>query len=129
MAGRLNGGAGERATVGDFADHTTTVFTDVRIKRFLEMRGADAGRVDMMLAQSALWVGLLYDAAALEAAEAMLRGCSWEQAVGLRAAVPRMGLDTPWQKGTLRALAREVIAIAMDGSTRGGDMISRAMMN
>ncbi len=50
-----------RATVGDFADHMTTVFTDVRLKRFLEMRGADAGTPEMMLAQSALWVGLLYD--------------------------------------------------------------------
>ncbi len=65
MAGRLHNVAGAVATVGDFADHVTTVFTDVRIKRFLEMRGADAGRADMMVAQSAFWVGLLYDDAAL----------------------------------------------------------------
>ena len=65
MAGRLHNVAGTVATVGDFADHVTTVFTDVRIKRFLEMRGADAGRADMMVAQSAFWVGLLYDEAAL----------------------------------------------------------------
>ena len=63
------------------------------IKRFLEMRGADAGRADMMLAQSALWVGLLYDEAALAAAEALLRGAGWDDAVALRAAVPRAGLD------------------------------------
>ena len=52
---------GVTATLGDFADHMTTAFTDVRVKRFLEMRGADAGRPDMMLAQSAFWTGLLYD--------------------------------------------------------------------
>ena len=66
-----------RRRVGDFADHMTTVFTDVRLKRFLEMRGADAGRPDMMVAQSALWVGLLYDDAALAAAEALVRGQTW----------------------------------------------------
>ncbi len=66
IAGRLPSLAGVTASIGDFADHTTTAFTDVRLKRFLEMRGADAGRPDMMVAQSALWVGLLYDDAALD---------------------------------------------------------------
>jgi glutamate--cysteine ligase len=79
MAGRLQERAGgAAATVGDFADHITTVFTDVRLKRFLEMRGADAGSPAMMLAQSALWVGLLYDEAALAAAEALVRRWPWE---------------------------------------------------
>ncbi|HXA26373.1 MAG TPA: glutamate--cysteine ligase [Acetobacteraceae bacterium] len=115
MAGRLHNVAGAVATVGDFADHITTVFTDVRIKRFLEMRGADAGRLDMMVAQSAFWVGLLYDEAALSAAEALLRGAGWEDAVTLRAAVPREGLDSAWRGGTLRDLAPDTIAIARDG--------------
>ena len=115
MAGRLHNVGGTIATVGDFADHVTTVFTDVRIKRFLEMRGADAGSADMMVAQSALWVGLLYDEAALTAAEALLRGATWEDAVVLRAAVPREGLAAAWRGGTLRDLARDVIAIARDG--------------
>jgi glutamate--cysteine ligase len=115
MDGRLHNLAGTVPTVGDFADHVTTVFTDVRIKRFLEMRGADAGRTDMMVAQSALWVGLLYDDAALAAAEALLRDATWEDAVSLRAAVPRQGLAAPWRGGILRDLAREVIAIAQDG--------------
>ncbi len=99
MAGRVPELAGEQATVGDFADHMTTAFTDVRLKRFLEMRGADAGRPDMMLAQSALWVGLLYDPAALSAAEALVRRWSWEDLVALRAAVPRLGLDSPVCRG------------------------------
>jgi glutamate--cysteine ligase len=115
MAGRLHNVAGAVATVGDFADHVTTVFTDVRIKRFLEMRGADAGRMDMMVAQSAFWVGLLYDEAALSAAEALLRGPGWEDAVTLRAAVPREGLAAPWRGGTLLDLARDAVAIARDG--------------
>jgi glutamate--cysteine ligase len=115
MAGRLHNVAGAVATVGDFADHVTTVFTDVRIKRFLEMRGADAGRADMMVAQSAFWVGLLYDEAALTAAEALLRDAAWEEAVALREEVPRAGLATTWRSGTLRDLAREVVAIARDG--------------
>ena len=115
MAGRLHNVAGAVATVGDFADHVTTVFTDVRIKRFLEMRGADAGRADMMVAQSAFWVGLLYDEAALTAAEALLREATWEDAVALRAAVPREGLAAAWRGGSLRNLARDAIAIARDG--------------
>jgi glutamate--cysteine ligase len=115
MAGRLHNVAGAVATVGDFADHVTTVFTDVRIKRFLEMRGADAGRADMMVAQSAFWVGLLYDPAALTAAEALLQGAGWEDAVALRAAVPRKGLRAPWRGGTLHDLARDMVGIARDG--------------
>jgi glutamate--cysteine ligase len=107
-------GAG-RATLGDFADHMTTAFTDVRIKRFLEMRGADAGTPAMMLAQSALWVGLLYDEAALAAAESLLRPHAWTGFAALRPLVPRLGLATPWAGGTLRGLARTMVAIARDG--------------
>src|SRR6202012_3252159 len=80
---------------GPEAAGVTTAFTDVRLKRFLEMRGADAGRLDMMVAQSALWVGLLYDDAALTAAEALLRGAGWQDAVAAREAVPRQGLAAP----------------------------------
>ncbi len=103
------------ATVGDFADHMTTAFTDVRIKRFLEMRGSDAGSPDMMLAQSAFWVGLLYDPAALEAAYALVRRRPWADYAALRAQVPRLGLQAPWAGGGLRALAREVVGLAQDG--------------
>jgi glutamate--cysteine ligase len=115
MNGRLHNLAGVTPSIGDFADHMTTAFTDVRLKRFLEMRGADAGRADMMAAQSALWVGLLYDDAALAAAEALVRGLGWEDVTALRAAVPRQGLATPFRGGTLRDLARDVVAIARDG--------------
>ena len=113
MAGRFHD-AGP-ATVGDFADHMTTAFTDVRVKRFLEMRGADAGRPDMMLAQSALWVGLLYDPAALAAADALVRRAPWPDYAALRARVPREGVGAAWGRGTLRDLARDVVEIAADG--------------
>ena len=72
MAGRLPGFEGQLPTMGDFSDHLTTIFTDVRLKRFLEMRGADAGSPAMMTALSAFWVGILYDGAALTAAEALV---------------------------------------------------------
>jgi glutamate--cysteine ligase len=115
MAGRIPVLAGTTATLGDFADHLTTVFTDVRLKRFMEMRGSDAGCADMMLAQSALWVGLLYDDAALTAAEALLRGAGWQDAITARAEVPRRGLNAPWRGGTLRDIVADVVTIAGDG--------------
>ncbi len=115
MAGRLPEAKGERPTLGDFADHMTTVFTDVRLKRFLEMRGADASSPALMLAQSALWVGLLYDPAALAAAAALIARHPWQEFAALRDQVPRLALAAPWQGGTLRDLAREVVAIAADG--------------
>jgi len=115
IAGRLPSLAGVTASIGDFADHVTTAFTDVRLKRFLEMRGADAGRPEMMVAQSALWVGLLYDDAALTAAEALLRGAGWADAAAARAAVPRQGLNAPWRGGALRDIVADVVGIAKDG--------------
>ncbi|CAH2600240.1 Glutamate--cysteine ligase [Rhodovastum atsumiense] len=115
MEGRLADTGAGPATIGDFADHLTTVFTDVRLKRFLEMRGADAGSVGMMVAQSALWVGLLYDDAALAAAEALVHQHHWTEFAALRPLVVKSALQTPWQRGTLRDLAREVVAIARDG--------------
>ena len=93
----------------------TTAFTDVRLKRFLEMRGSDAGSPDMMLAQSALWVGLLYDDAALAAADALVRSYPLEAFTALRRQVPRSAMATAWQGGTLRDLARDVLAIAQGG--------------
>ena len=109
MAGRRPHIGGGRATMGDFADHMTTAFTDVRIKRFLEMRGSDAGRPDMMVAQSALWVGLLYDDAALAAADALVRRAPWAAYQALRAEVPRLALGAPWSGGTVRELARDMV--------------------
>jgi glutamate--cysteine ligase len=115
MAGRVPALAGLTPTLGDFADHMTTVFPEVRLKTFLEMRGADAGRPDMMLAQSALWVGLLYDAAAQQAALSLTRRDPSYDFVAMHADVPCHGLATKFGPGTLRDLARDALAIARAG--------------
>jgi glutamate--cysteine ligase len=116
LEGRAEGRlAGLQATMGDWADHITTVFTDVRLKRYLEMRGADAGNSMMLLAQPALWTGLIYDDAAQKAAAALIRGWSVEEMRALRAEVPRLALDAPFRGRPLRELALEVLAIAGDG--------------
>ncbi|MBS0984764.1 glutamate--cysteine ligase [Acetobacter thailandicus] len=109
-------------TLSDFEDHLTTAFPDVRLKQFLEMRGADAGSQEMMLAQSALWVGLLYDDAALESAYELVKMRPWEDYVKMRALVPAQALDTPWGEGTVRDLAAQMIAIAMDGLQARGNV-------
>jgi glutamate--cysteine ligase len=118
IAGKLAALPGERATIGDFADHATTAFPDVRLKKYIETRGADSGRPEMMLAQSALWTGLFYDAAALAAASALVRPLSHADVLALRDAVPRTGVNTKFGAGSLRDLARDVLAIAADGLCR-----------
>jgi glutamate--cysteine ligase len=115
MQGRLASLPGERATMGDVADHVTTVFTEVRLKRFLEMRGADAGNAAMLLAKPALWVGLLYDDAAQKAAASLIRGWSHAELVALRAEAPRRALRATIGGRPLRDVARDVLAIAEGG--------------
>ncbi|WP_149539527.1 glutamate--cysteine ligase [Siccirubricoccus phaeus] len=115
LDGRLDVLPGERATIGDFADHVTTAFTDVRLKRFLEMRGSDVGSPAMILAKPALWVGLLYDDAAQKAAAALVREWGVEEIGALRAAVPREALGAQIRGRPVREVAREVLAIARDG--------------
>ncbi|MDB5381058.1 MAG: glutamate--cysteine ligase [Rhodospirillales bacterium] len=115
----LEGGAerlaGHRATMGDWADHVTTVFTDVRLKRFLEMRGSDAGSPAMMVAQSAMWTGLLYDDAAQKAAAALIRDWTVPEMRALRLAVPELALGAAIAGRPLRDVARDVLAISRSG--------------
>jgi glutamate--cysteine ligase len=115
IAGRLAALPGERATLGDFADHSTTAFPDVRLKKYIETRGADSGSVAMMLAQSAFWTGIFYDPAALAAAVALVKGLAYADILALREAVPAAGLQTRFGAGTLRDLARDAVAIAASG--------------
>ena len=115
MAGKLPALPGVHATLGDFADHCTTAFPDARLKKYIETRGADSGRPDMMLAQSAFWTGIFYDPAALAAAEALVRGLSYADILALRAAVPVSGINTKFGAGTLRDLARDAVEIARGG--------------
>jgi len=115
IAGKLSALPGERATIGDFADHSTTAFPDVRLKRYIETRGADSGSAPMMLAQSAFWTGIFYAPAALAAAAALVSHLSYQDILALRAAVPFTGINTPYGAGTMRDLARDAVAIAAAG--------------
>jgi glutamate--cysteine ligase len=115
LEGRLPGLPGERPTMGDFADHITTAFTEVRLKRYLEMRGADAGPPEMLMALPALWTGLLYDSAAQAEALALVTDHPCGDFQALHRDVPRLGLAAPWCDGTVQALAREMVAIAHRG--------------
>jgi glutamate--cysteine ligase len=115
MAGKLEGFEGEAPSISDWVDHMTTAFPEVRLKHFLEMRGADGGPWRRLCALPALWVGLLYDDAALDAAWNLCRDWSMDEREGLRNEAPRTALKTPFRNGTMQDLAIDVLAIAKDG--------------
>jgi len=115
LDGRLPAMPGERPTLSDWADHLTTVFPEARLKRFIEMRGADAGPRAMMKALPAFWVGLLYDPAAQEAAWDLAKGLDAETREGLRIAASVAGLAGEAGGHRLHDLAREAVAIAQAG--------------
>jgi len=115
LAGRLPQLPGLRATMKDWDDHLTTVFPEVRLKTFLEMRGADGGPWAQLCALPAFWVGLLYDDAALAAAEALVRDWSAADILALRQQVPTSALATPFQGRSVRDWLQDVLAIARDG--------------
>jgi glutamate--cysteine ligase len=124
LAGRLEALPGEHATVSDWDNHLTTLFPEVRLKRFLEMRGADGGPGRRICAVPALWVGLLYDDRALDGAWQIVRSWSADERQAMRRAVPRMALDTPVGNRTVRDVAREVVALARGGLSRRANLNS-----
>ena len=116
LDGRLPALPGEKPLVSDFTDHLSTLFPEVRLKSFLEMRGADGGPWSRICALPALWVGLLYDEGALAAAWDEVRPWSIEERQQLRDAVPKLGLKATTPSGeTLQALGDRVLAIAESG--------------
>jgi len=118
LAGKLHALPGERPTMEDWADHLTTLFPEVRLKRFLEMRGADAGPLGLLLGLPALWAGLLYDKTALNNAASLVQGWTQTERDALRLAVPKTGLATPFRGRTVQDLAREILALAEGGLLR-----------
>lgn len=120
LVGRLPGLPGELPTLKDWESHLTTVFPEVRLKRFLEMRGADGGPWRLICALPALWVGLLYDSEAQSQAAALIADMTAEEREFLRDEVPRAGLKTPYRNGTMKDLAFEVLRIAHGGLERRG---------
>jgi len=119
LDGRLTELPGEKPTVSDWTDHLSTAFPEVRLKSFLEMRGADGGRWSRICALPALWVGLLYDDQALDAAWERVKHWSIGEREQLRHQVPKLALETPVPGGgTMQEFASEVLDIAAGGLTR-----------
>jgi glutamate--cysteine ligase len=118
LAGKLTALPGERPTLDDWRDHLTTLFPDVRMKRFLEMRGADAGLLPSLCALPALWVGLLYDKDALDAAYALIKDWTPAEHQALRDSVPRLGLRTRFRDETVLDVAEKVVTLAETGLKR-----------
>jgi glutamate--cysteine ligase len=111
-------------TTADWSDHATTAFPDVRLKKFLEMRGADGGPWDRLCALPALWVGLLYDQTALDAAWDLCKDWTLAERDALRSGVPVQALKLKFRNGTVQDIAREVVKIARHGlnARKSGDL-------
>jgi glutamate--cysteine ligase len=125
LDGKLPQLAGEKPRMADFVDHLSTIFPEVRLKSFLEMRGADGGRWGRICALPALWVGLLYDQTALDAAWDLVKHWTIEERSEVRHKVPQLALATPVPGGgTVRDLAAQVLEIAAGGLTSRGRLNS-----
>jgi glutamate--cysteine ligase len=115
---------GEKPRLTDWTDHLSTAFPEVRLKSFLEMRGADGGRWSRICALPALWVGLLYEQSALDAAWDEVKHWSLEERQVLRDSVPKLGLGATTPAGEpLRDFAVRILAIAESG------LVARARLN
>ncbi|MBS0283333.1 glutamate--cysteine ligase [Sphingomonas sp. 67-36] len=124
LKGELSVLPGEKPTLEDWNDHLSTAFPEVRLKTFLEMRGADGGPWNRICALPAFWVGLLYDQGALDAAWDVVKHWSMEEREALRTAAPKLALSAPIPGGgTLRDIAGEVLEIANSG------LAARARLN
>jgi len=123
LKGKLPAYPGHLPTLRDWADHLTTLFPEARVKRYMEMRGADGGPWNRLCALPALWVGLLYDQATLDAAWDLCKSWTREQRAGLLRDVPRLGLKAPTPVGSMQELSKRVLAIAEQG------LKSRAMLS
>ena len=120
IAGTLDELPGERATMADWSDHLTTIFPEVRLKQYLEMRGADCGPLERLSALPALWAGIFYDRAALDAAWDLCRDWTADERAGLRADVAHSGLRARVAGRTAQAVAQDLLAIAREGLKRRG---------
>jgi glutamate--cysteine ligase len=118
LNGRLPQAPGERATMSDWANHLSTIFPEVRLKRYLEMRGADVGPPERIVAMTALTAGLFYDADALSSAEALIKDWSAVERQALRDAVPKLGFSAAIGGRSLREVAADVVALARGGLQR-----------
>jgi glutamate--cysteine ligase len=118
LEGKLPQLPGEKPTIKDWEDHLSTLFPEVRLKQFLEMRGADMGDEAHVVALSAFWTGLLYDETSLESAWELIKDWTHEEREHLRREVPRLGLDTPFGRSSIFDVAAQAVGIAEAGLVR-----------
>ncbi|MGH9646294.1 MAG: glutamate-cysteine ligase family protein, partial [Bryobacteraceae bacterium] len=118
LAGKLPALPGEKPTLRDWSDHMTTAFPEVRLKKYLEMRGADGGPWNRLCALPAFWVGLLYDSTALDAAWDLVKDFAMAERHALRDGVPKHALKLPFRGASVRELALEALKIAGNGLRR-----------
>jgi len=114
-------------SMSDWADHLTTIFPEVRLKQYLEMRGADAGQWRRICGMPALWVGLLYDKVALDAAWDLVKDWSAEERQALRDMVPKQAFRAPFRNTTVLELARRMLEISAEGLRRRASLDSAGM--
>lgn len=115
LKGELPALPGEKPTLSDWADHLTTIFPEARVKKFIEMRGADGGPWRRLCALPAFWVGLMYDQSALDAAWDLCKGFTAPQREALRIAASEQGLQAQVDDINMLDLARNVVEIAEGG--------------
>jgi glutamate--cysteine ligase len=120
MRGELKQLPGVRPTLKDWSDHLTTIFPEVRLKNYLEMRGADSGPWRRLCALPAIWTGLFYDQAALDAAWDLVKSWTAEDRQGLRDAVPREALFAKVKGRPARDIARDILSYSRAGLQRRG---------
>ena len=118
MAGELPELPGEKPTIHDWSDHLTTLFPEVRLKQYLEMRGADSGPTSRLAALPALWTGIFYDKAALAAAWDLCKAWSPEAREQLRLDAARTGLKGTVAGRPIKDVAADMVAIAKEGLKR-----------
>jgi len=118
LRGELEELPGQLPTMRDWADHMTTSFPEVRLKKYLEMRGADGGPWNRLCALPAFWTGLLYDDAALDAAWDLVKDFSRDERHALRDGVPKHALKLPFRGATVRELALQALKISAQGLAR-----------
>jgi len=114
-------------SMSDWADHLTTIFPEVRLKQFLEMRGADGGQWRRICGMPALWVGLVYDNVALDAAWDMVKDWTAEERQALRDVVAKQAFRAPFRNTTVLELARRMLEISGEGLRRRASLDSAGM--
>ena len=120
MAGKLAALPGEKPTIQDWEDHLSVAFPEVRLKKFLEMRGADGGPWSRLCALPAFWVGLLYNDQSREEAWDLIKDWTPEEHLKLRDEVPRLALKTPFRNVSIGDIALDALEIAHKGLSRRG---------